>query len=356
MANLTGFLDELNTSTQRHIVPGLIDNNFKNDPALAYLKKNNLEKFTGGTQIQENFVYASLPNGGAYSDGATASIVIVQTETGGSFIPKNYWVPVAISKIQAQVFNKGPEAVFRLVDSRLQNAALTMSGILAIALYNEGQSTTARANGTTAAQHLNGFAEVLNDGSNNSWTGAAYTTYGTLTRGGTIGSALSSPMTAPTANVAGPITYKTLEEAYNSIVIGDEYPNLMVTTNLGMSYIKEKFQPQWRVETQDPKIGFNGIKFNQAMVIQSQYAPGSAGVNDTNLGNYLAPSSQGETLFYLNTKYWRMWVTDDPEFAFGFTGFKPAQDSLTVAGQYLFTGNVTCQSPRLNRHLYNITG
>lgn len=28
MANLTGFLDELNTSTQRHIVPGIVDQVF----------------------------------------------------------------------------------------------------------------------------------------------------------------------------------------------------------------------------------------------------------------------------------------------------------------------------------------
>jgi hypothetical protein len=161
-------------------------------------------------------------------------------------------------------------------------------------------------------------------------------------------------MTGPTANVNGPITYKTMDEAYMSVVIGDENPNLMVTTNLGMSYIKQKFQPQWRVETQDPKIGFNGLKFNQAMIIASQYAPGTAGVNDPKLGNYNL--STGETLWLLNTKYWRLWVTDDPEFGFGFTGFKPAQDSLVVAGQYLFTGNVTCQSPRLNRYLFNITG
>lgn len=352
MANLTGFLDELNTSTHRDIVPGIIDNVFKNDPTLAYMKKNNLQKFAGGTQIQENFIYASLPNGGAYADGDTSRITLAQVETGATFLPKNYWVPVAISKNQVQIFNKGPNAVFKLVDSRLQNAALTMSAILANALYNEGSSSTRTI-------HLNGIAEALNDGTNNGWLAAAYTTYGTLTRGGTIGSALSSPMTGPTANVAGPITYKLMEETYNSIVIGDEYPNLMVTTNLGMSYIKEKFQPQWRVETQDPQIGFNGLKFNQAMVIQSQYAPGTAGASSTstegiNIGtNY---TSAGETLFFLNTKYWRLYVTDDPEFGFGFTGFKPAQDTLIVAGQYLFTGNVTCQAPRLNRYLYAVTG
>ncbi len=348
MANLTGFLDELNTSTQRHITPGIIDQVFKNDPLLAYMKKNNLEKFPGGTQIQENLIYASLPNGGAYADGDTSVIQLTTTETGATFFPKNYWVPVAISKNQTQVFNKGPEAVFRLVDAKLQNAALTMSAILANALYNEGQSAG-------RILQMNGLAEALNDGTNNSWTASTFTTYGTLTRNGTIGSALNSPLTGPTSNVSGPITYKILEESYNNVVIGDEYPNLIVTTNLGASYISEKFQPQWRVETQDPKIGFNGLKFKQAMIIQSQYAPGTAApTTDANLGtNYV---STGETIWFLNTKYFRLWVTDDPEFGFGFTGFKPAQDTLVVAGQYLFTGNVTCQSPRLNKQLYAVTG
>lgn len=348
MANLTGFLDELNVSTQRHIVPGIVDNVFKNDPLLAYLKKNNIEKFPGGTQIQENFIYGVMPNAGAFADSQAFTMDIAQVEQGATFFPKFYGVPVTISKSQIQVFNKGPEAVFRLVDSRLQNAALTMSAILAIAQYNEGQSTA-------RALELNGLAEIMSDGSNNSWTGATYSTYGTLSRNGTIGSTLNSPLTAPTSNVNGPITYKILEESYNSVVIGDEYPNLVVTTNLGMSYIKEKFQPQWRVETQDPKIGFNGVKFNQAMVIQSQYAPGTvAPTASTQLG--WTTVSAGETIFFLNTKYFRLWVTDDPEFGFGFTGFKPAQDSLIVGGQYLFSGNITCQAPRLQKQLFAVTG
>lgn len=349
MAGLTGFLDELNTSTHRDIVPGLLDNYGKNDPVLAYLKKNNIEQFKGGSAIQENLVYAYLPNGGSFVPGATFVMNQAQVETGATFQPKFYGIPVVLSKETQQVFNKGPEAVFSLVDSRLQIAALTLSAIMAIDVYKNGIAA-----GRT--DKLNGLAEILNDGTNASWDAGTYTAYGTLTRNGTIGAALNSPMTLPTANVGGPITYKILEETYNSVVIGDEYPNLIATTNLGMSYTKEKFQPQWRVETQDPKIGFNGLKFNQAMVIQSQYAPGSAGVNDANIGNYLAPSSQGETMFFLNTKYFRLYVTDDPEFGFGFTGFKPQYDGLAIGGQYLFAGNVTCQAPRLSRHLFNITG
>lgn len=341
------FLDELNTSTRRKIVPGLVDEVFKNDPTLAYLKKNNLETFDGGTLIQENFIYAPM-GGGAYAIGDTFPITISQVETGASFIPKLYYVPVSIAKEQIQIFNKGPQMVFRLIDGRLQNAALTMSARLALDLYQEGQSAA-------RALHLNGFDEQLNDGTTTGWSSATYATYGTLSRNGTIGAALNSPMTSPTANVAGPITYKILEEAYNSVVIGDEHPNLMVTTNLGMSYIKEKFQPQWRTETQDPNIGFNGLKFNAAMVIQSQYAPGSVvSANDTTLGAHAALT--GETIHYLNTKYLRMYVTNDPEFGFGFSGFKPAQDSTVVAGQYFFSGNVTNQAPRLMRVIFGING
>jgi hypothetical protein len=288
--------------------------------------------------------------GGAISPNDTFAMTIQQLETGATFIPKFYGIPVTLSKAQVQVFNTGPQAVFRLVDSRLQNAALTMSARLAIDLYNEGQSTT-------RALHVNGFAEALNDGVYNSWDGNTYTTYGTLTRNGTIAAALNSPMTGPSATVSGPITYKLLEEAYNSVCIGDEHPNLIVTTNLGMSYIKEKFQPQWRVETQDPNIGFNGVKFNMAMVIQSQYCPGSApasgSIEDT-LG--MTTGLTGEAIFFLNTKYLRLWVTNDPEFGFGFTGFKPAQDTLTVGGQYLFSGNLTVQAPRLMRQLHTVTG
>jgi len=340
------FLDELNTYTKKEITGGVVDNVFKNDPVLAMIKANRSVKFTGGTQIQENFLYAPM-SGGAYSKGESFTIDRRQTATGATFDPKHYEVNITEFKEDLQIFNKGPNAVFRIIDADMQNAALTMSAILAIAQYQEGQSAT-------RSKHMNGFAEQLNDGSVNSFDGSAYTSYGTLTRGGTIGTALNSPMTGPGAQVSGPITYKLLEEAYNSVVIGSEYPDTMVTTNLGYSYIKEKFQPQWRVESQDPKIGFNSLVFNAARVFQSQYAPGTAGVNDSDLGNYNV--STGETLFYLNMKYLKLYVTDDQEFGFGFTGFKPAQDNTQVAGQYLATLNMTNQAPRLMRHLYDFTG
>ncbi len=285
-------------------------------------------------------MYGTL-TGGAYAKGAQFDITRIQHTTGATFQPKFYYTDVTEFKEDIQVQIKGPHAVFSQIDADMTNAALTMSAILAVALYNEGQ-TAGRTN------HINGLAEILNDASVNSWTATTYATYGTLTRGGTIASALNS--TPKDVGSPGSLTYNVLEETYAGAVIGTEEPNLGVTTNLGYAYIKEKFQPQQRFTEEDIKIGFRGLRFNSSIIMRSQYCPGSAGVNDARLGNYLYATY--ETLWFLNTKYFRLWVTDDEEFAFGFTGFKPAQDSNIVAGQYLFSGNITCQAPRLQKQIY----
>lgn len=336
------FLNELNTIANKHIVPGVVDNVFKNDPLLAYLKANVPETFPGGASIQENFIYGVL-KGGAFAKGASFDITRRQTITGATFQPKFYYVNVTEYLEDLKVTHKGPHAVFSLLDADMTNAALTMSAILAIALYNEGSSAG-------RVTHMNGLAEIINDGSTNSWTGAAYTTYGTLTRSTTGGSVLVS---VP-YSVGGPITYAILEEKYSDAVIGAEEPNLGVTTNLGFAYIKEKFQPQQRFTEEDPLIGFRGLKFNSSIIMRSQYCPGTAGVNDADLGNYYVAG--GETLWFLNTKFFRLFVSDDAEFAFGFSGFKPAQDNNIVAGQYQVALNLTCQAPRLQKQLYAITG
>ena len=49
-------LDEINTLTTKKIMPGLVDDFFKNSPVLAFLKRNRYKVWAGGPQIQENFL------------------------------------------------------------------------------------------------------------------------------------------------------------------------------------------------------------------------------------------------------------------------------------------------------------
>lgn len=358
-------LDQLNVSTRRYIRdnPALVDNWSQNDPLIAYLKLNTKENYSGGTLIQEGFTFDGLI-GGAYQKGAEFDISEKQIEQAKQFLIKFFEVNVTLSQEDIEVLNKGPLAVFNLIDSRMTNAYQTLGVQMAIAQYLNGINAGYTAN-------FNGLPEIINDGTTASWDGNTYTTYGGITRNGQVGAALNSTPT----NVAGAIQYTTLENTYGNAEFGNIQPNLGVTTVKGYSYIKEKFQTQQRFnDTQDPAIGFNGLKFNSATLIKSRYAPGSdigqtspqTTTNKTAV-EYLSVTSKGvvtayptitsETLWWLNARkpFLNFYVTDSPKFGFGFTGFKPAQGNTKVAGQVLAACAITGE-PRYHQQLYGITG
>lgn len=353
-------LDQITVATHRYIrkTPKLIDFWSQNDPLLAYLRLNVREDYDGGRYIAENFTYATMI-GGSYLKGKEFNITEKQVEQQLQFTPKFFEVSVPLLKEDIQVINTGPNAAFKLIESRITNAYMTIGAHMAIGLYLNGQNANYTPN-------WNGLPEALNDNSTASWDGNTYATYGTITRGGAVGVALNS---IPT-NVGGTIEYNTLEETYGTACYGAIEPNLGITTVLGYSYIKEKFQTQQRFQdTQDPKIGFNGMKFNNAILMKSRYCPGTyiSAAGDPAAVSYMTEMSNGavvvyptvaaETLWWLNAKkpYINMYVSTDPEYKFGFTGFKPSQGNTKVVGQVLFSGAVTF-APRYHKQLYGITG
>ena len=365
-------LDQITVATKRWVraTPKLVDDIFQNDPLIAYAKTNCREDYPGGRYIAENFFYAGLI-GGSYLPGKEFDISEPQVEQQGQFIPKFFEVNVTLTKEEIQVINNGPEVIFSLIKSRTTNAYMTIGAHLALAAYLNGINANYTPN-------FNGLAEALNDNTTASWDGNTYSTYGTLTRGGAIGPALNSPPT----NVSGTIEYPTLEETYGDASIGQIEPNVGLTTAKGYSFIKEKFQTQQRFnDTQDPKIGFNGMRFNDAVLMKSRYAPGSylygsSGTADPNAVTYLKQMTAGavtaypapsggypaagvfnETLFWLNMRkpFFNFYMSSDPEYQFGITGFKPAQGNTKVVAQVLFAGNITLH-PRYHRQLYGISG
>ena len=357
-------LDQLNVSTHRYIRtnPALVDSVFQADPLLAYLKLNVREDFTGGSLIAENFLY-DVMIGSSYLKGKEFDITEKQVEQQCQFNMKFFEVNVTLSLEDVEVLNKGPMAAFRLIDSRMTAAYMSIGAYMSVGLYLNGQAAGYTPN-------FNGLAEMLNDNSTASWDGSTYSTYGGITRGGQVGTALNS---VPT-NVAATIEYNTLEETYGNATFGNIEPNLGVTTVLGYSYVKEKFQTQQRFnDTQDPKIGFNGMKFNSATLIKSRYTPGSylsaatQTTGDKAAGNYVVIMSNGsvtayptittETLWWLNARkpFLNFYVTNSPKFGFGFTGFKPAQGNTKVSGQVL-AGVAMTGNPRYHQQLYGISG
>lgn len=341
-----------NTIATKWIVPGVTDLVFRNDPLLGFMKKNRRVRYEGGPSWQTNFEYAASFVE-AHAPGASFEIPNKQLATGTTITPRYYNTAVSAQLEKIRVEMNGPRAVFSYIDLLLSNAAKSMSAKLANDMYRHGQSLS----GSDRAVNINGLDEALNDGSTNGFDGRSYPTYLGVTRSD-VDSALNSPMTGPAASVPGGIiSYPTLETAYTSVMIGPEMPDLMVTTNLGLSYIKMNFQPQQRFENEvDPDLGFQTLRFNGAKIVVSQYAPGTRTATAADALVGYSAIAGGETLWYLNTKWFDLYISTDPLYNFGFTGFLPAQDNAQVVGHYKVALNFICTGSRYNRYLFGILG
>src|SRR3990167_1664237 len=354
-------LNAIDVATKRYIreTPKLVDMVFQRAAGVALIKSALRTDYTGGRYIAENFCYDGL-TGGSYAQGKDFDISEPQIEQQLQFIPKLFQVNVTLTKEEVQVFKKGENGALKLIDSRMSAAYTTLGAHLDIALPLPGV-------GACYTTNFNGFAEALNNNTTTNWNGTAYSTYGTITRGGAVGTVLNSAAT----NVAGAIQLDVLETAYSQASFGPEMePNYGLCTYLCYSYIKNKFQSQQRFQnTQDAKIGFTGLQFNDATLLRDRYMPGTyiSGTGDPIAVTYLTQSSNGiitayptltaETLFWLNVRkpFFNFYISDDPEFQLGFTGFKPAQGNTKISGQVLFAGAIT-MAPRYHAQLYGITG
>lgn len=363
-------LDQINVTTRRYIRmnPGLVDNIFNQDPLNYFLRQSLREDFTGGSTINEDFLYASLIGGG-YLKGKTFNITQRQTEQQLRFDLKFQQVSVPLYQEDIQVLNKGDLAAIKLLKARVDQGYMAVGAFASIATYLNGIN----ANFTPGP---NGLAEALNDGVVASWDGNTYPLYGGLTRA-TYAPSLT---TVPVNLAGGTIEYDTVDQGYTDAFYGSgEYePNLIVMTPRGFSYLKSKFQTQQRF--QDTKlevgVGFRGLAFNGATVVASRYCPGSyitglqTGAQDQAAVTYLTETSNGavvtypvgnlnpggkmsEAMFILNARkpFLNYYVSTDPQFGGGFRDFIPTANSTVIVGQVLLAHNLTVH-PRYHKQIY----
>lgn len=357
----------------------ITDNFFKAVPFWTYLRDKALVDFDGGTYMQYAFLFKPTI-GGFYAPGQSFNIDMIDTVAALQFREKYIEQNVTMAMEDIMVRNRGPRAVFSLVDAYMKDAMMTITAQCAIAGWRHGQ-----ASGTGVADdrslYINGLSEALNNGTVYSWDGNYFTTYAGQARNGAIGSALNSvpQWWGQTNGSGGKITYQFLESLYQTATQGNISPDLGVTSKAGMTYIKNTMQVQQRfAQETDPRYGFEGVKLNKMLITKDDYAPSLVyGVSDPSLGNYLtgtitnaltgtpaggfpnmtdAPTlTVGEVLFMVNTDTWKLRLSTNPQYQFGFTGFKPGQDNTRVSGQVLAALNLECVAPRLNGQAFGFT-
>ncbi len=371
-------LDPLNATTLKTIYPDAVEDLlFLDAPFLAYIRGSKaFRPFTGGVMDQNVFLYRSLL-GGRYTPGTNFSLVKQQTVGATQFTPRYYQTTIVEYKETLQVINKGPAAVFKLVDIDMQNAIQTISAMVAVDLGLNGQT------GARSGEAINGWTEAINPGDVPSWDGNIYTTYGDQARNGAISNKLNGNVywCGNPDGTTAPITYTALVEMYMQATRGRETPNLGVMNKAVMAYVLEKIQTQQRFEQiQDPYFGQRAFKLQDASMLVDEYFPSKRyGQNDPILGNWLtgtiaytAPATftaqavnfpttnvtltVGEVIAFYNMRKWLFKLSDDPEFGFGWSGFVPAQDNTRVAGQVKAALNLECLAPWANVQGYGIGG
>ena len=312
--------NDLTGKTNDHITPYLTDNVYKNSPVLTRLKTKRKFEFSGGRTIMHNIMYAEL-KGGAYQRGQAFDTSAVETDTALQFKMKSYYVNVSIYG-QDQILNRGSNAAMSFIASKMINASGKMAKLLGTNLYGDGGLGSTPLNSTI---DLDGFTAALDDGTN-------YPSYGGITRSDIATGAnngINAYYAAPAAFSLGAV-----QTAFGSAWFGVEKPDMLCTTQPVWDAFWNKLQPQQRFndETSDVHVGFRSFFWNGAQVVVDQYLPVLA-------GNY--------AMYGLNTSYIYLYVSDIPKYQFGFSGWKEAQNTDDVAGQYFYSGNMVISAPRL---------
>lgn len=342
---------DINAFTNKYIVPRTTDVVYKESPLFVRMITKQNVKFEGGTLIQVPIMYAKL-NGGAFSKGETFNTAYVQTDAAFNVNMKYSYVNVTLYGTD-DVLNRGREAAFSIVETKLANASLAMADILTKQIYADGQTSAAdsvtSAGVLTTTANLDGLLAWVDDGnaSSGNYSSAtdvtkSFTTIGGLTRSDLFATAPSwAALTAtPATAIGGANAYversftnfqlNTVNKAYGYAWFGNRYVDLMITTQEGWNKFWNAIQPNQRfmeADTDLAKIGFQSFRFNGASVVVDKNCPANL-------------------LLGLNTNFVELYVTTSPKFQFGFTGFKEAMNSVDVAGQYLFGGNTVLRNPR----------
>jgi hypothetical protein len=365
----------VNIVTRREIYPDLIDDFWFTESALFARMRDKIVPFSGGTFTSSVFRFRPLI-ATHYKMGATHNITKVQTLADSAFDMKFAQSSIPEFKEELEVYAKGENAVFSLLDEDLENGLASVTDAISFALWGEGQTDDSMPNG---------LAEMIGDGVLPNWNGYVATSYGGVTRNGDVGAAINGNIVwgGTATGKVGDINFPLMNYTYQLCSKGAEEPDLIIANRLGHTYMWNKMEPQYRyVESvQDPYWGGSGFRFRNAYVMVDEHAPSSAGLSDANnygLGNYLtgtinpnpvtttknffpvvgnaATLDVGEVIFFLNTNRMVMRISDSAEYGFGFSGFMGTPDSEKVVGRIKVAYNFEGLGSRYQGVLFGIGG
>jgi hypothetical protein len=300
--------DALLSTTLANYRDKLTDNVFTARPLTYWLSdKGRIRTESGGTKIVEQLIYGQNDTVKSYSGYETLALTPQEGITAAEYDWKQYGASIAISGIE-EAKNNGEHAIIDLLEAKIMQAEESL---------REGFNQMFFGNGTgNSGKNWNGLGNLIE-------------------RGNTVGGIDSSVVTAPGVvgnefwnsyeeNTAGALTLLQMATAYNSVSVGNDHPDLILTTQTLFEKYESLLQPQLRyTDTKTAEAGFQNLLFKGAPIMYDVHAPAG-------------------TMFFINSKYLKLVGHSDKWFAQ--TDFVRPENQDARFALIMCYGNLVCSN------------
>ena len=255
--------DNLLSTTLANYRDQLTDNVFTDRVLTNHLmSKGRIRMLNGGTKIVEPLIYGQNSTVASYSGYDSIALTAQTGITAAEYDWKQYAASIAISGIE-EAKNNGEQEIINLLEAKIMQAEESM---------REGFNTMFFADGTgNSGKDWNGLGNLIE--------------YGNTVGGINSATAGNEYWRSYEENTAGALTLAQMATAYNSVSVGNDRPDLVLTTRTLFEKYESLLQPQLRyTDTKTADAGFQNLLFKAAPVVYDTAAPA---------GN----------MFFINSKY-----------------------------------------------------
>ena len=238
--------DALLSTTLANYRAQLTDNVFTARPLTYFLMdKGRIRMVDGGTKIVEPLIYGQNGTVASYSGYDTISLTAQDGMSAAEFDWKQYAASIAISGIE-EAKNNGEAAIINLLEAKIMQAEESM---------REGFNQMFFADGTgNSGKNWNGLANLVESGN----------TVGGINSASGQG---NDWWRSYEENTAGALTLAQMATAYNSVSVGNDHPDMILTTQTLYEKYEALLQPQLRyTDTKTADAGFQNLLFKAAPV------------------------------------------------------------------------------------------
>ena len=244
--------DALLSTTLANYRQQLTDNVFTARPLTFFLMdKGRIRMLNGGTKIVEPLIYGQNTTVGSYSGYDTISLTAQAGISAAEYDWKQYAASIAISGIE-EAKNNGEQEIINLLEAKIMQAEESM---------REGFNQMFFGNGTgNSGKNWNGLGNLV----------SSVGTVGGINRA-TAGNEFWRSYVNPNS---GTLSLTNMATAYNTVSVGNDHPDMILTTQTLYQKYEALLQPQLRyTDTKTADAGFQNLLFKAAPVVYDVHCP-----------------------------------------------------------------------------------